>query len=186
LDGSCSILERRVSKSVTLVLDRWGRFNKDLAARWNTCGATPVKLTLSSLVPAHQDRVFAALVDPVILQRCIPGCESLVEIGPDVYEATMKVGVAGLKGTYKGKATIRDRQPPNALTLAFEGKGGPGFMRGTAAIVLTADGDTTRVASDAEVQVGGLIAAVGSRLVESAAKKLADDFFSRLASELQA
>jgi uncharacterized protein len=143
-----------------------------------------VKLILSSLVPAQQERVFGALVDPAMLQRCIPGCESLVEVGPDVYEATMKIGIAGLKGTYKGKATIRDRQPPNALTLAFEGKGGPGFMRGTAAIVLTADGDATRVASDADVQVGGLIAAVGSRLVEAAAKKLADDFFSALAAQL--
>jgi uncharacterized protein len=143
-----------------------------------------VKLTLSSFVRAPQERVFAALVDPAVLQRCIPGCESLVEAGPDVYEATMKIGVAGLKGTYKGKATIRDRQPPNALTLAFDGKGGPGFMRGTAAIGLRAEGDGTRVASDADVQVGGLIAAVGSRVVEFAAKKLADEFFSELAVQL--
>jgi uncharacterized protein len=143
-----------------------------------------VKLTLSSFVPAPQERVFAALVDPAVLQRCIPGCESLVDVGNDVYEATMKIGVAGLKGTYKGKATIRDRRPPHALTLAFEGKGGPGFMRGSAAIGLSVEGDGTRVASDADVQVGGLIAAVGSRLVEVAAKKLADDFFSELAAQL--
>jgi carbon monoxide dehydrogenase subunit G len=141
---------------------------------------------MSSFVRAPQERVFAALVDPVILQRCIPGCESLVEVAPDVYEATMKIGVAGLKGTYKGKATIRDRQPPNALTLAFEGKGGPGFMRGTAVIGLSARDDGTGVASDADVQVGGLIATVGSRVVEFAAKKLADEFFSELAVQLSA
>jgi carbon monoxide dehydrogenase subunit G len=159
--------------------------NEDLAAPLpRLLGRTPVKLTLSSLVPAPQERVFAALVDPAILRRCIPGCESLVEIGPDLYEATMKVGVAGLKGTYKGKTTIRDRQPPNALTLAFEGKGGPGFMRGSAVIVLTAAAEGTRVASDADVMVGGMIAAVGARLVEVAAKKLADEFFSELAVQL--
>jgi len=145
-----------------------------------------MKLTLSSLVPAPPARVFAALVDPGVLQRCIPGCESLVEVEPDVYEATLKIGIAGLKGTYKGKATIRDRQPPDSLTLAFEGRGGPGTLRGTAAIVLSGEGDTTRVASDADVQVGGLIAAVGSRLVEAASKKLGDEFFRELAVQLSA
>jgi carbon monoxide dehydrogenase subunit G len=146
-----------------------------------------MKLSLSSMVPAPRERVFAALVDPAILQRCIPGCESLKETAPDTYEATLKVGVAGLKGTYTGKASIRDAHPPESLTLAFEGKGGPGFVRGSAAIALTAEGDgsATRVACDADVQVGGLIAAVGSRLVEAAAKKLAADFFQQLSQELQ-
>jgi len=129
--------------------------------------------------------VFAALVDPAILQKCVPGCESLTETAPDMYEATLKIGVAGLKGTYKGKASIRDRRPPEALTLAFEGKGGPGFVRGSAAIALSANGDATNVACEADVQVGGLIAAVGSRLVEATAKKLADDFFRQLLTALQ-
>jgi carbon monoxide dehydrogenase subunit G len=144
-----------------------------------------VKLALSSVVPAPRDRVFAALIDPAILQRCIPGCESLIETAPDEYQATLKIGIAGLKGTYTGKAVIRDRRPPEALTLAVEGKGGPGFVRGSAAIALTPDGESTRVACDADVQVGGLIAAVGSRLVEAAAKKLADDFFRQLSTSLQ-
>ena len=143
-----------------------------------------MKLTLTSVVSAPPERVFAALVDPAVLQRCIPGCESLTPAGPDAYEATLKIGVAGLKGTYSGKAAIRDRQPPGSLTLGFEGKGGPGFVRGSAAITLTADGDATRVSAQADVQVGGLIAAVGSRLVEAASKKLADDFFKQLSREL--
>ena len=144
-----------------------------------------MKLILTSLVPADRARVFAALVDPVVLRRCIPGCESLTATGPDAYAATLRIGVAGLKGTYSGKTAIRDQQPPDSLTLSFEGKGGPGFVRGTAAIVLSADGDATRVACEADVQVGGLIAAVGSRLVDAAAKKLADDFFKQLSRELQ-
>jgi uncharacterized protein len=143
-----------------------------------------VKLAVSSTIPADRERVFDALVDPGVLQRTIPGCESLVATGPDMYRATLKVGVAGLKGTYAGTAAVRDRQPPASLTLAFEGKGGPGFVRGSAAIALSADPGGTRVACEADVQVGGLIAAVGSRLVEAAAKKLADDFFRRLSSEL--
>jgi carbon monoxide dehydrogenase subunit G len=143
-----------------------------------------VKLKISHLVPAARDRVFAALVDPDVLRRAIPGCESLTPIGADTYEATLKVGVAGLKGTYTGKAAVREQHPPDALTLSFEGKGSPGFVRGSSMIALTPEGDATRVAADADVQVGGLIAAVGSRLVEAAAKKLADDFFRQLAEQL--
>src|SRR5216684_7035638 len=130
-----------------------------------------MKIRITSIIPAPPARVFAALVDPGVLQRCIPGCESLTAAGPDAYEATLKIGVAGLKGTYTGKAAIRDRRPPESLTLGFEGKGGPGFVRGSAAITLSAEGEgsATRVACEADVQVGGLIAAVGSRLVEAAA-----------------
>jgi len=144
-----------------------------------------MKLTISSLVPADRDRVFAALVNPEVLRRAIPGCESLTPVGADTYDAVLKIGVAGLKGTYHGKASIREQHPPAALTLSFEGKGSPGFVRGSSAITLTAEENATRVSADADVQVGGLIAAVGSRLVEAAAKKLADDFFRQLAEQLR-
>jgi len=145
-----------------------------------------VKITASSVIPADRARVFAALTDPGILQRAIPGCESLTATGPDTYEATLKVGVAGLKGTYKGTATIRDKKEPESLTLAFEGKGGPGFVRGTAGITLAEEAGATRLDSVADVQVGGLIAAVGSRLVEAASRKLSDDFFRQLSQQLEA
>jgi carbon monoxide dehydrogenase subunit G len=144
-----------------------------------------MKITASSIIPADRARVFAALIDPAILQRAIPGCESLTATGPDAYEAALKIGVAGLKGTYTGKAAIRDKNPPDALTLTFEGKGGPGFVRGSAAVTLADDNGSTRVDTVADVQVGGLIAAVGSRLVEAASRKLADDFFRQLARELE-
>src|ERR671937_957051 len=96
-----------------------------------------MKLKTPSLVPADRDRVFAALVDPEVLRRAIPGCESLTPAGDDTYEATLKIGVAGLKGTYSGKAAIREQRPPDALTLSFEGKGSPGFVRGSSRITLT-------------------------------------------------
>ena len=143
-----------------------------------------MKLVLESTVAASRERVFAALVDPTILQRCIPGCESLTATDADAYAATLKVGVAGMKGTYTGKAAITGRLPPDSMTLSFDGKGGPGFVRGSAALTFRSEGEGTRVGCDADVQVGGLIAAVGSRLVEAAARKLADDFFRQLAAEL--
>jgi carbon monoxide dehydrogenase subunit G len=145
-----------------------------------------MKLSTTFAIALPPDRVFAALVDPAVLQRCIPGCEELKPIGPDTFEARLRVGVAGIKGTYTGRAQLRDVRPPESFTLTFDGKGAGGFVRGTANIRLTAETPGTRVASDVDVQVGGLIAAVGSRLIDSAARKLADDFFQHLAAEIGA
>jgi carbon monoxide dehydrogenase subunit G len=130
------------------------------------------------------DSVFAALVDPDVLRRAIPGCEEFKAVGPDTYEARLKIGVAGLNGTYTGKAELRDKHPPDSFTIAFNGKGSPGFVHGTATVRLSPEPPGTRVMSVAEVQVGGLIAAVGSRLVGAAARKLADEFFRQLATEI--
>ena len=143
-----------------------------------------MKIATTSRVAASRDAVFAALIDPAVLQRAIPGCESFVAVGDDDYQATLRVGVAGLKGTYSGTAQIREKLPPESLRLSFAGKGGPGFVRGSAAVRLADDGGATQIACEADVQVGGLIAAVGSRLVEAAARKLTDDFFSQLAREI--
>jgi len=145
-----------------------------------------IKVSSSFALPLPPDRVFAALVDPAVLQRCIPGCEALEEVAPDVYEARLKIGVAGLRGSYRGRTEIKDKQPPHAFALVFDGKGAPGFVRGRADVRLAAEGEGTRVTSDAEVQVGGLIASVGSRLIDAAARKLADDFFRQLAVEIGA
>jgi carbon monoxide dehydrogenase subunit G len=145
-----------------------------------------IKIASSFEIGLPPDRVFAALVDPAVLRRCIPGCEELKAVGPDTYEARLKIGIAGLKGNYTGKAELRDKRPPESFTLVFDGKGTTGFVRGTAAVRLAAEPSGTRVTSAAEVQVGGLIAAVGSRLVDAAARKLADDFFRQLAVEIGA
>jgi carbon monoxide dehydrogenase subunit G len=144
-----------------------------------------MKIAVSSTIAADRARVFAALVDPEIVGRSIPGCEALTAIGADTYEATLKIGIAGLKGTYRGKVEIGNKLSPESLTLSFDGKGGPGFVRGSAAIRLSPDGDHTAIACDADVQVGGLIAAVGSRLIEMTARKLADEFFRQLDAELR-
>ena len=145
-----------------------------------------MKLSLVHVIAADHERVFDALVDPSILQRSIPGCESLVAAGPDTYDATLKVGIAGMKGTYTGHARITDTRRPDWLTLGVEGKGGPGFVRGTAAITLVDADGATHLACTADVQVGGVIAAVGSRLIEAAARKMAADFFDALAREIGA
>ena len=143
-----------------------------------------MKLHLTHHVAAPRELVFDALVDPAVIQRCLPGCESMVASGPDSYDAVMTIGIAGLKGRYTGRTSITNKQRADALTLGVEGKGGPGFVRGAATFALTSEAGHTRVACDADVQVGGLIAAVGSRLIEAAARKLAGDFFDALERQL--
>ena len=142
-------------------------------------------LTLSQFIAAPPEKVFDALVDPAVIRRCIPGVESMEEVAPDTYAATLKIGVAGLKGSYTGKTIISNKQRPEALTLGVEGKGGPGFVRGTSNVALASENGGTRITCHADVQVGGLIAAVGSRLIEAAAKKMAADFFTALDEQIR-
>ena len=102
------------------------------------------------------------------------------------FQARLNVGAAGLKGSYGGRIELREKHPPESLTLTFDGQGGPGFVRGATDIRLSIEAGGTRVTSQADVQVGGLIAAVGSRLIDVTVRKLADDFFRRLAAEIDA
>lgn len=138
------------------------------------------------MIGGPPDRVYAGLIDPAVLQRCIPGCEHLAPVGDQAYDARIKVGVAGLKGTYTGRAELRDQDPPRGFALVVNGKGAPGFVRATARMTLSPDDAGTRVECDADVQVGGLIASVGSRLIEAVARQQMDEFFRRLAAELGA
>jgi carbon monoxide dehydrogenase subunit G len=143
-----------------------------------------VKLSVVHAFPVPREKVYAALNDPAILRRCIEGCEELVATGPDTFSAKLKVGVAAVKGSYAGTVRLTDRKPPESLTLTIEGKGLPGFVRSTASIRLAEKDGGTELAADGEATVGGLIAAVGSRLVEGLAKKMIGEFFQKLGAEL--
>jgi uncharacterized protein len=137
-------------------------------------------------IPAPRQRVWEAFLDPEQLKKAIPGCEKLEAIGEDEYKATMKVGVAAVKGTFEGKVRITDKKAPDSYRMAVEGSGGPGFVRGEAAITLSDTPTGTRVAYGADVQVGGLIAGVGQRMLGGVTKMMADQFFNRMSELLQA
>ena len=143
-----------------------------------------MRLTLNHAFPVPREKVYAALTDPAVLQRCIEGCEELVATGPDTFDAKLKVGIGAIKGAYSGKVELKDRKPPESLTLQIEGKGMPGFVRSTASIRLSEKDGGTELAADGEATVGGLIAAVGSRLVEGIAKKMIEEFFQKLRQHL--
>jgi carbon monoxide dehydrogenase subunit G len=129
--------------------------------------------------------VWDLLLDPESLRSCIPGAESLTETGPDRWDAIMKVGVAAIKGTYKGKVAIVDKQEPQAYTLEIEGSGGPGVVKGSAKITLEPNSEGTLVRVDGDGQVGGMLAGVGQRMLPGVAKMLMNQFFDCLRNRLQ-
>jgi carbon monoxide dehydrogenase subunit G len=133
---------------------------------------------------APRDRVWAALTDPAVLARATPGCQRLDPVGPDEFDATLSVGVSAVKGVYQGKLAILDKTPPEGYTLRVEGSGRPGFVKGEGRLTLTEQEGGTLVSIRAEAQVGGVIAAVGQRLLGAAARMLMEQFFSALEAEV--
>jgi len=143
-----------------------------------------MKLAISHSFALSPVELYEGLVDPAVLQRCIDGCEKMEKTGEDAYAVQLKVGVAGMKGTYAGKVQITEKRPPEALTLAIDGKGPPGFVKATARLMLASSGDRTQLTGEADATVGGLIAAIGSRLIDAVAKKMMGEFFTRLEAEI--
>ena len=139
-----------------------------------------MKIEGSAEIPAPRERVWAAFLDPDILAQALPGCEKLEAIGPNEYKATMKVGVAAIKGTFEGKVKLSDLEPPSRYRMAVEGSGGPGFIRGDAGMQMSDVDGGTKVSYDADVQVGGLIASVGQRMLGGVTKMMLDQFFTRM------
>ena len=145
-----------------------------------------MKIEGSHDVTAPRQKVWDAFLDPEQLREAIPGCEKLEALGNDEYRAIMKVGIGPVKGTFEGKVKLSDKQPPNTYRMAVEGSGGPGFVRGDTTITLSDIPGGTRVAYSADVQIGGMIAGVGQRMLGGATKMLADQFFNRMGERLQA
>ena len=133
------------------------------------------------IVSAHREKVWKHLTDAELLSQCIPGCEELIATGNDSYEATIKVGVAGIKGTYKGTVTLENKQPPSSYRLTVEGKSTIGFLKGACDFRLEeANPDETKVELSGKLTVGGKLARVGQRIIGSAAKMTIGQFFKQI------
>lgn len=141
-----------------------------------------MKIDGSYIFNAPRERVWQVLLDPKVLAQCVPGCEGLNEVGPDQYEAIMKVGVASVKGTYKGKVAIKDKLAPSHYVLSGEGSGGPGFMQGDVTVDLEEKDGQTLLKYSSEAKVGGLIASIGQRMLGGVAKMMLDQFFKKMES----
>jgi carbon monoxide dehydrogenase subunit G len=131
-------------------------------------------------ISAPRDRVWAALNDPEILRQAIPGCETVEKTSDSEFVATVVAKVGPVKATFKGKVTLSDIDPPNGYTITGEGQGGAaGFGKGGAKVALSDAPGGTLLRYTANASVGGKLAQIGSRLIDSTARKMADDFFSR-------
>jgi len=139
-----------------------------------------MQMSGSQRIPASKAKVWAALNDPLILKQCIPGCEALEMSSPTEMTATVVFRVGPVKATFGGKVTLSDLDPPNSYRISGEGSGGvAGFAKGGATVRLEAQGpDATVLHYDVDAQIGGKLAQLGSRLIDSTAKKLAGQFFA--------
>jgi carbon monoxide dehydrogenase subunit G len=146
-----------------------------------------VRIIVQHVFPVNRQELWDLLLDSKRLAQCIPGCESLEEVAPGRYTATLKIGVASIKGTYVGTVEISEQQPPSHYRLSIEGSAKPGFVRGVGSMDLAeAEGGKTQLAIDAEAEVGGLLASVGQRFLSGIAKQMIERFCRNVEQRLEA
>jgi carbon monoxide dehydrogenase subunit G len=142
-----------------------------------------MEMTGEYMIAAPRERVWAALNDPEVLRRSIDGCESLEKTSDTSFAAKVVARVGPVKAAFGGKVTLSDIDPPNGYTISGEGSGGGvGMAKGGASVSLTDEGGATRLRYIVKAEVSGKLAQIGSRLIDGAARKMADDFFSRFAA----
>ncbi|MEW6641904.1 MAG: carbon monoxide dehydrogenase subunit G [Pseudomonadota bacterium] len=142
----------------------------------------------SQRVPASLEKVWSALNDPDVLRQCIPGCQSLDMASPTEMTATVVIKVGPVKATFGGKVTLSDLDPPNGYRITGEGSGGvAGFAKGGAVVRLEKASETETILHyEADSQIGGKLAQLGARLIDSTAKKLAGEFFTKFTAVVAA
>ena len=136
-------------------------------------------------IPAPRDKVYDALNDPEILKQCIPGCEEIIKHSDTELEATVKIKLGPVKAKFKGNITLDPTEAPERFSLVGEGNGGiAGFAKGGSEVTLMEDGDETIMRYSAKADIGGKLAQLGSRLIDSTSKKLAAEFFKNFSEVL--
>ena len=145
-------------------------------------------MTMNGVIelPASREVVWDKLNDPDVLKACIPGCQSLERTTDNGFAAVAKLKIGPVSATFKGKVNLTDIDPPNGYRINGEGEGGvAGFAKGGASVALEAIPEGTRLTYDVEANIGGKLAQLGSRLINSVAKKLADQFFASFAAAVK-
>ena len=144
-----------------------------------------MKLSGEHHIPASRQTVWEALNDPDTLQACLPGCETLEKVSDTEMTAKITTKIGPVKATFTGAVTLSDLDPPNSYTLNGEGQGGAaGFASGAASVTLSEADGGTLLKYEVEAKVGGKLAQIGSRLIDSDTKKLAGQFFGALVERL--
>jgi carbon monoxide dehydrogenase subunit G len=145
-----------------------------------------MKLADQCILPARPETVWRALNDPAVLEACLPGCKSLAMLDERHFESTVQIRVGPVAATFKSNVELSDLDPPRAYTIVGTGNAGAvGFARVTARVQLEPQAETTVLAYDADVEIGGKLMSVGSRLIQSAAGKNLDAFFGALKAHIE-
>ena len=134
-------------------------------------------------LPIKPERAWELLQDPNVLSKAIPGCQSLVRTGENQYELKLKMLLASLSGDFIGKVTLADHEPPTRFRMIVEGSGKIGFLKGEGMLTLSSVLSGTEVAYDGEAQIGGKMASVGQRLIDTTAKLMVKRFFKKLVKQ---
>jgi carbon monoxide dehydrogenase subunit G len=145
-----------------------------------------MKIEGSHTIKAPRELLYQLMIDPDILQRCVPGAQSLEATVEGVYKLTLKTGVGSIKGVFTGSIRLDELREPEHYKMIVDGKGAPGFLKGEGSIDLTEQEEETKVDYAGDVSVGGTIAGVGQRMVQSAAKMMAGQFFAAIEAEATA
>jgi carbon monoxide dehydrogenase subunit G len=132
---------------------------------------------------APRSAAYSAMIDPAVLARTIPGCEKLEQTGDNTYAVSLRAGVGSIKGLFTGNVRLEEMRAPEHYRIVVDGKGQPGFLKGSGTIDLVERDGMTEIKYLGDVQVGGTIAGVGQRMIEGAAKTLASQFFTAIESE---
>jgi uncharacterized protein len=144
-----------------------------------------LRISGSYSVPASRERTYQLLQDPAVLAKCMPGTDHLDKIAEDEYEMKMKMAIASIGGLFAGKVRLADQNPPESFRLIVEGNGKIGFLKGEGLLNLSVSPDSpnpaTEVKYEGDVQVGGTIASVGQRLLDTTSKMIIKKFFEKLA-----
>ena len=136
-------------------------------------------------IRAPRERVYRVLTDPEVLRRCLPGCEQLDRVDEDSYTLTLRAGVGSIKGVFKGTIHLEDTNPPSHYRLVVEGKGQPGFVKGTGDFDLEEKDGVSTISYVGDAKLGGTLASVGQRMVQGSVKMMASQFFTAIGAEAQ-
>jgi len=146
-----------------------------------------MKIEGTYVIPARREVVWQHLMNPDVLARSLPGCEKLVPNSDGSYHAELKISIAAVKGSYRGRVEILDPTPPERYRMKVQGQGTNGFVKGEGTLTLSDDGAAaTNISYSGDASVGGVIASVGQRLIHAATHQLANHFFQELSRQVQA
>lgn len=145
-----------------------------------------MKISGTYSIDAPREEVWSAINDIEVLARTIPGCQKLEQVGENVFESTLKVGLQAVKGVYHGSVTLSDIKPPHSYRIVVDGKGSNGFLHGEGGVELEDDAGKTKLIYSGNANIGGTLATVGQRLIEGASRTLINQALKALDAQVQA